>query len=548
MCNKNKNCKIFLTIKPFWMEDSKVCEPVIVVNNVDFELEVSRRNPGVLSLYVVDKSYVFEWVPDPSRDAAELSDRNIPPKVTIPLKQVLTIQRFEGFRTVRPVTVLKLTMTGSSELPRFIFCDFGDLFVTHLLEFLCSKNVIHQNQLRPTVYYLVGSPETETEKDVEDDENLTCEEVVGIAQHNAILRKLNFRANAQKHGKRVTVADLHKPGLDFGALKKQIFANGLAPAARPFVWPVLFKAIPFTFESDVIEKHLKQQCERYCRIQEQHDLLTKEQIEESRVLQDIERVIDNDVKRNDRKTDAFRDDESPNLVVLRRVLTAYSMYNRDTGYVQGMNDLLSPLITLYIAEWIDGVALFYDGSKKTMTEAESFLFWNFVGMMEMTHHERLFADLAVNQAFALERCSAIAEAVHPPLKELLRSPELMGLSFMFRPMLLMYKRAFKEDVFRLWDSLFTSDSPPCFIRFVSASILILLFPKLVIHTNGTLGEVMSFADGFFGEVELSSVLNLASILVKEIDKLPRVKQYAYELIPDRGMFKKELPKYFELLH
>lgn len=534
------------------MEDSRVSEPLIVVNNVDFELEVSRRNPGVLSLYFIDKSYVFEWVPDPSRDPAELSERNIPPKVTIPLKHILTIQRFEGLRSMEPVTVLKLTMNGSSGLPRFIFSDFGDLFVTHILEFLLSKNIICENRLRPGahIYNLVGEseavPETWMDED-KDEENLTCGEVVGIAQHNAILRKLNFKPNIQKSSTPVTLGDLYKPGIDFSVVKRQIFANGLDPSARPFIWPVLFGALPYTIESDVIEQHLKRQTERYLRIQEQYELLSATQIAESRALQDITRVIDNDVKRNDRKTDAFRDDDSPNLVVLRRVLTAYAFYNRDTGYVQGMNDLLSPLITLYIAEWIDGIALFYDGSKKTLTEAESFLFWNFVGMMRMTHHDRIFVDLAVNQAFALERCAAIAGAVHPPLKELLKSEELNGLSFMFRPMLLMYKRAFKEDVFQLWDAMFTSDCPPCFIRFVSASILILLFPKLVIHTNGTLGEVMSFAEGFLGEVDVSSVLNLVAIVMKEIDKLPDVKRYVYEAVPEVETYRKEIPKYFELL-
>jgi hypothetical protein len=168
-------------------------------------------------------------------------------------------------------------------------------------------------------------------------------------------------------------------------------------------------------------------------------------------------------------------------------------------------------------------------------------------MMELTHHERLFTHLVGQQAFVLKRTRIVATAVHRPLKQLLKSRELNGLSFLFRPMILMYKRAFHSDqLWRLWDAIFTSEAPACFTRFVSAAILILLFPKMLLHTNGTLGEVMNFADGFLGEMDITAVLTLAHCLTMKIDKAHPKHDIAYEPIPDRDTYRRYLPKYLNL--
>jgi hypothetical protein len=260
-------------------------------------------------------------------------------------------------------------------------------------------------------------------------------------------------------------------------------------------------------------------------------------------LQDIQQIVANDVKRNDRRNEAFSGDTNPNLRILTRVLTAYSIFNRDSGYVQGMTDLVSPLVQLFITEWAGETAVFYDGSPRTSNEAEAFVFWNFVGMIELTQHERLFTDLAVHQEFVLTHVSVI----HRPLKQLLKSRELNSLSFLFRPMILMYKRAFHNDqLWRLWDAIFTSEAPACLTRFVSAAILILLFPKMLLHTNGTLSEVINFADGFLGEMDIPAVLTLAHSFTVKINKADLKHYIAYKPIPDRDTYHRYLPKYLNL--
>jgi hypothetical protein len=50
------------------------------------------------------------------------------------------------------------------------------------------------------------------------------------------------------------------------------------------------------------------------------------------------------VLRTDRYMPMFSDPEGYGLKKLRNILMTYMIYNSDIGYVQGMNDLLSPIV------------------------------------------------------------------------------------------------------------------------------------------------------------------------------------------------------------
>jgi len=71
---------------------------------------------------------------------------------------------------------------------------------------------------------------------------------------------------------------------------------------------------------------------------------------------------DKDVYRTDRTLDFYAGEGNENLVKLHNVLMTYVMYNFDLGYVQGMSDLLSPILMIMNSD-----------------EVESF--WCFVGFM-----------------------------------------------------------------------------------------------------------------------------------------------------------------------
>lgn len=72
-------------------------------------------------------------------------------------------------------------------------------------------------------------------------------------------------------------------------------------------------------------------------------------------------LIEKDVNRTDRTLDFYAGDNNANLQMLNDILMTYIMYNFDLGYVQGMSDLLSPILQLL--------------------EDEVDSFWCFVGFM-----------------------------------------------------------------------------------------------------------------------------------------------------------------------
>ena len=74
-------------------------------------------------------------------------------------------------------------------------------------------------------------------------------------------------------------------------------------------------------------------------------------------------IVAKDVLRTDRSYDCFRDPEGPKMKQLEDVLKTYLMYNIDLGYVQGMSDLLAPILVVMDNE-IDA-------------------FWCFVGYMDL---------------------------------------------------------------------------------------------------------------------------------------------------------------------
>lgn len=77
---------------------------------------------------------------------------------------------------------------------------------------------------------------------------------------------------------------------------------------------------------------------------------------------DRKSLVEKDVNRTDRTHPFFAGDNNPNLVVLQDILMTYVMYNFDLGYVQGMSDILAPLLLL-LGNEVDS-------------------FWCFVGFMD----------------------------------------------------------------------------------------------------------------------------------------------------------------------
>lgn len=140
------------------------------------------------------------------------------------------------------------------------------------------------------------------------------------------------------------------------------YFQGVSASLRNEVWKYLLGYYPWdsTREERQTIQHTKNR--EYFNMKLQWRSMTPVQENHFSDYRERKSLIEKDVNRTDRTIPFFAGDDNPNLCVLSDILMTYVMYNFDLGYVQGMSDLLSPILCL-----MDN-------------EVESF--WCFVGFMD----------------------------------------------------------------------------------------------------------------------------------------------------------------------
>jgi len=171
------------------------------------------------------------------------------------------------------------------------------------------------------------------------------------------------------------------------ATRYAVYAGGVAPDARPAVWPFILGAHAWTSSSAERVASQRRFVEDYSRRKAEWLRLrdaslraaaaaarrtssapagerirvpgdgggvtaaaTDEEDEDApdaerlAVYRGVEQQIAKDVVRTDRRVAAFEDENSPFLSLLTSILNVYALMNPSIGYCQGMSDLLSPVV------------------------------------------------------------------------------------------------------------------------------------------------------------------------------------------------------------
>jgi hypothetical protein len=143
--------------------------------------------------------------------------------------------------------------------------------------------------------------------------------------------------------------------------------------------------------------------------------------------------LDKDVRRCDRELPYFQKDA--NLTKVRNIVMTYCWRHQDLGYVQGMCDILAPLLVL-----LDNECLVYHCYLKVMERMQ----WNFP------------PNIGVSEK--LSNLRALVEVMEPEFFQYL-SQQSTGEDFLFayRWFLLDFKREFGYDqIFRVWEVIICS--------------------------------------------------------------------------------------------
>lgn len=233
-------------------------------------------------------------------------------------------------------------------------------------------------------------------------------------------------------------------------VKELVFRGGVAPPLRKEVWKFLLGFYPWSSTTTEREDILRRKTDEYFRMKVQWKSVSEEQEMRNSLLRGYRNLIERDVSRTDRNNTFFSGNDNPGLTLLHDVLMTYCMFNFDLGYVQGMSDLLSPVLFV------------------TQNEVESF--WCLVGFMELLHQNFEESQEAMKQQ--LLQLSVLLKALDPELCDFLDSQDSGSLCFCFRWLLIWFKREFPfEDILLLWEVLWTRLPCENFHLLVACSIL-----------------------------------------------------------------------------
>lgn len=233
-------------------------------------------------------------------------------------------------------------------------------------------------------------------------------------------------------------------------IKDLVFRGGIVPHLRKDVWKFLLGFYPWTSTAKEREDILRVKTDEYFRMKVQWKSVSEEQEMRNSLLRGYRSLIERDVNRTDRHNAFFSGNDNPGLTLLHDVLMTYCMYNFDLGYVQGMSDLLAPLLFV------------------TQNEVESF--WCLTGFMELVHQNFEESQEAMKQQ--LLQLSLLLRALDPELCDYLDSQDSGSLCFCFRWLLIWFKREFSfEDILTLWEVLWTQLPCENFHLLMACSIL-----------------------------------------------------------------------------
>ncbi|XP_077867828.1 TBC1 domain family member 15-like [Saccoglossus kowalevskii] len=164
--------------------------------------------------------------------------------------------------------------------------------------------------------------------------------------------------------------------------------------------------------------------------------ITEAQAQRNSIYRDRECLVDKDVSRTDRTHPCFEGQNNPNISMLYDILMTYCQYNFDLGYVQGMSDLLSPILVV-IEDEVDA-------------------FWCFVGFMETDGVRNNFDMDQEGMKKQLINLNTLLHFLDPELYTYLDSKDSSNLYFCFRWLLIKFKREFSfSDIMRLWEVMWT---------------------------------------------------------------------------------------------
>jgi hypothetical protein len=296
-------------------------------------------------------------------------------------------------------------------------------------------------------------------------------------------------------------------------VKNRIFHGGVNDEIRHQVWLFILGVYPWDsskHEREDIKIVLDQDYENY----KSQWVDNQELQEQDEYFKDQVFRIEKDIQRTDRTLPEFQrgpeeqeDDglndnlvvKNPNLVNMREILITFNQYNKFLGYVQGMNDLLSPL---YL---------------KLHEESTGLVFWSFVKFMDRMERNFLHDQSGIKDQ--MNALNELTQFLLPDLYIHLEKCDSSNLFFFFRMLLVWFKREFPmNDIFKLWEVLWLDYYSSQFHLFIALAVL-QKHEKIIINHLKQFDEVLKYMNDLSMTFDLNDLLTRAELLFLKFRKM-----------------------------
>ncbi|CAH2277904.1 TBC1 domain family member 15 isoform X2 [Pelobates cultripes] len=291
-------------------------------------------------------------------------------------------------------------------------------------------------------------------------------------------------------------------------IKHIIFKGGLCHGIRKEVWKFLLGYFPWSSTKEERANLQKRKTDEYFRMKLQWKSVSEEQENRNSRLRDYRSLIEKDVNRTDRTNKFYEGQNNPGLILLHDILMTYCMYDFDLGYVQGMSDLLSPV--LYVME----------------NEVDAF--WCFVSFMDQMHKN--FEEQMQGMKTQLVQLSTLLSLLDSGFCSYLESQDSGYLYFCFRWLLIRFKREFSfPDILRVWEVMWTGLPCENFHLLICCAILE-SEKQYMMERNYGFNEILKHINELSMKMDVNDVLSKAEAISLQMMKCKDLPQAVCEVL------------------
>ncbi|KAK8800552.1 hypothetical protein WA158_006870 [Blastocystis sp. Blastoise] len=240
--------------------------------------------------------------------------------------------------------------------------------------------------------------------------------------------------------------------IDIKALK-EVAWTGVPSKYRAETWKLLLGYMPVVRDRQqmTIERKRKEYLECIPRYYDTKD------VEGTDLDRTTYRQIDVDMPRTAPDIPLFHEEEIQNR--LKRLLYIWAIRHPGSGYVQGINDICTPFIIVFLSSYTkDPYSVdVYSLPKVVLDEVEADTYWCLSRLLDGIHDHYTFDQPGIQKMMRL--LEEITQSVDEELDEHLQSEGLQYMQFAFRWMNCLLIREFSlQTVIRLWDTYLSEEN------------------------------------------------------------------------------------------